>query len=106
MVNFVSKWYVIHNANRSSRDRGPVCVGGEVPRNLIKGPPQSRETLWGKEQRRSGRDGADAVSSGASMFKDPNRFSSFFAVFLAFSRIVVCIPQMDLVSAFGALIRI
>ena len=43
---------------------------------------------------------------GASMFKDSNRFSSFFAVSRAFSRIVVCIPQMNLVSAFGALIRI
>ena len=65
MINFVSKPTARHNANRSPRDRGPVCVGGEVPRNLIKGPPQSRETLRGKEQRRSGRDGADAVSSGA-----------------------------------------
>ena len=60
-----SKWYICHNANRSPDPRGPVCVGGEVPRNLIKGPPQSLPTLRGKEQRRSGRDGAEAVSSGA-----------------------------------------
>ena len=43
---------------------------------------------------------------GASMFKDPNRFSSFFAVFFVFSGIVVCTPQMDRISVLGALTQI
>ena len=33
-------------------------------------------------------------------------FSSFFAVFRAFSEIVICAPQMDRISVLGALTRI